>query len=343
MRFFSLLFGAIVGLVVFVLFNTMCIFMVNGDPIFIVLGWVLLGLEVVYLINSFGTIKGEEGELAALYILGKPIMNLGPGPYFRPALISSIRREKSTITQSELPSDPENIYRGDDLPPAGKFPPIRVKFGPPNPLDVNLKGNPYNIECVEEVVPVVGWRLNNIVDFALTVGDNQNCLKMLSDIVVEICGKILADKTPAKASLMLNEINKQISDGVQAQTKGWGIEVTQAYMKPFIFSHDLNKSVEDVSRAELAAKAVVAAAKGNKEKEVLEAEGKAKAVELAANAEKLRLVQTGLAKVDADGNIIELIPDATTKANATAIAALSKVTGTVVLGPQTTPVINVSK
>ena len=307
-------------------------------------GCIILGLTIAYLIFSFGIVDGKKGEIGALFTFGKPIENLGPGVFFVPALIASLRIEKGTIFQSELPSDPENIYRGNGLPPGGKFFPIRVKFGPPNPLDTDLVDNPYNIEGVEEVVPVVVWRITDLVTFSLIAGDNANCRQMLSSITVQIIWRELANRTPAKASRELDIINQEMMKGLKGSTKGWGIDILQAYMKPFVFSHSLNNYVEAVSIARETAKAVRLTAQGEKDKRIAEAEGTAKAVELTAAAEKLRLIQTGLAKVDTSGNITELVPDANTKANTDAIAALAGVTGTLVLGREAvTPIINIQK
>lgn len=47
--------------------------------------------------------------------------------------------------------------------------------------------------------------------------------------------------------------------------------------------------------------------------------------------QKKYLIDTGLAKVDAQGNIIELVPDANSKISAEALKELSKLTGTLVL------------
>ena len=69
---------------------------------------------------------------------------------------------------------------------------------------------------------------------------------------------------------------------------------------------------------------------------VHEADGKAKAVILGADAEKGRLLKTGLARANATGDITELIPDATTQAQTDALKKLSEIKGTLVLGEATT-------
>jgi hypothetical protein len=316
--------------------------MLSGSAYASAIGGVLLGIPATYYIFSINFIDGKKGEIGALFLWGKPVRNLGPGVYLAFLGVESVRKEKGTVTQAELPSDPENIYRGDGIPPVGKFDPIRVKFGPPNPLDIDLADDPYNIEGVEEIAPVVAWQISDLMKFSLIVGDNANCLKMLSDRVVQIVGGDLATMTPAKASKELDKINKKILNGVKEETKGWGITIHQAYLKPLTYSHSLNKSVEAVSLAREGAKATVLTAKGKRDAEIAEAEGAGRATEIKADARKYELVTTGLAKVGKNGKITRLVPDANTKANADAIAALANVT-TLVLGRETaTPVINVA-
>lgn len=55
------------------------------------------------------------------------------------------------------------------------------------------------------------------------------------------------------------------------------------------------------------------------------------------------LVDTGLAKVDADGNITELVPDANTRVGAEAVKELAKLTGTLVLGGDLNTMLNIRK
>ena len=139
-------------------------------------------------------------------------------------------------------------------------------------------------------------------------------------------------KNSAKAMMALGDTSAKLEAKLKEETKTWGIKINDAYVKPIIFSHELNTAVIKVSEAREGAKAAV-----------LEADGKGKATERAADAEKQRLIRTGLAKVDENGNIKELVPDANVRVSADAIRELAKVTGTLVLGNNVTPVINVQK
>ena len=185
---------------------------------------------------------------------------------------------------------------------------------------------------VAEVVPVVAWYISNAIMFFGVIGDVANCRKMLADKAEQTFGQDFAGMTPAKASLTLDTTSAEMKVQLERITKTWGITIQDGYVKPIIYSHELNKSVESVSLAREGAKAAV-----------LEADGKGKAVERAADAEKARLIRTGLAKTNDKGDIIKLLPDANTRVNAEAVKALAGLTGTLVLGRDVTPVINVQK
>jgi len=115
----------------------------------------------------------------------------------------------------------------------------------------------------------------------------------------------------------------------------FGLYLFKSVFKDFDPANDtavaLMKSYVDVTIAEQTGKAKVELAK----KDVEVAKEKAKAYE--AEQEKIVLwrkkflVDTGLAKTDATGNIIELIADPTTKLSTEALKELSKLTGTLVL------------
>ncbi len=307
------------------------------------IGIVLLALEISYLIFSFGTIKIEE--IGAMFFFDKPVTNLGPGLYLALKGIFSVQKETGTVFQDELPADPEKIYRGDGKPPEGMFPPIRVKFGEPNPADTNLKDDPYNVAMVAEVVPVVSWHITDAIMFFKVMGTVANCRKIMADKATEIFGDEFATVTPAKATQNLGATSQKLQSKLEKEVEDgkWGIKINNAYVKPIIFSHELNTSVVGVSIAKENAKAVVLTAQGEKEKLIQEANGRAVSVILTAAAEKERLVKTGLAKVNDDGNIEELLPDANTRVSMEAVKELAKLKGTLVFGGDLKTMLDIKK
>lgn len=328
------------------------------------LGIILVALIIAYIVASVGTI--DTDEVGLLKFWGKPIMHLSPGPYFAPLGILQVDKEQGTEFQDELPSDPEKIFRDEDTKPvpAGMFPPIRVKFGQPLPkskedpaLWVLLKGDPYNVAMVAEVVPVVSWRIVDMKKFRAVLGTVHNARKILGDKCVEVFNDEFARITPAKASLGLAVTSQKMEDVLMAEARkgNWGIKITDAYIKPFGFSHHLNKAVVGVKIADQESQALVIRSAGDAQVTINTAEAKATEKVLAAAARQRELLATGLATpkgsktiIGVDGKPftfeeIQLLPDANTVANTEAIKALKDVKGTVVLGSGVTPTINVDE
>ncbi|MFA5931777.1 MAG: SPFH domain-containing protein [Candidatus Paceibacterota bacterium] len=320
MRFF-------IGSLLIALFIVSVVLMLSGINLYGVnTGAVLLALVTAYLVFSFGTIKTDE--VAMIEIFGKPVSNLKPGLYFAPAGISKVYKETANLFQDELPADPEKIFRNDDKEkvPDGMFPPIRIKFGPVDSSDSDEeKKDPYNIPMVAEVVPVISWQIEDMMVFRRVFGTTDKVRQVMSDRAIRVCSEDFSKVTPAKALRNLNTTNATLETEfrkeIEKREGGGGIKLSEAYIKQIVFSHELNKAVTSVKEAEQQAKATVHTA-----------EGAAKVTELAAEAERKRLVKTGLAKADEQGNITELVPDANTRVQTEAVKELAKVQGTLVLG-----------
>lgn len=295
-------------------------------------GSTLLALVIAYIILSLGYV--QTGELAMMTLFGDPIGggDINPGLYLAPLGIVQVRKVASTIFQDELPADPEKIFRDAGKVPEGMFPPNRIKFGPPpetptDPIDIQLKNSPYNREMVAEVPVVVAWQVESATGFFQKIGSVENCRKNLNDMAVDTFGDDFAKVTPARAAFKNKETAAEMKRELQTKVTDWHITIHDAYVKPFIYGHHLNEEVEQVSVSNLKAESVR-----------LKAKGDADAVEIAAKAERTRRVTIGEAKVVDQQGTIELIPDATTKAQTDAIGKLAGVTGTVVLGEASTMV-----
>ena len=304
-------------------------------------GATVLALVIAYVILSLGYV--QTGEKAMITLFGDPIGkgDICPGLYLALLGIVQVRKVASTLFQDELPADPEKIFRDEGKVPEGMFPPNRIKFGPPPkeaPTDPDklkihnlLKDSPYYREMVAEVPIVVAWQVESATGFFKKVGSVEVCRRMLNDISVDTFGDDFAKITPAQAAFQNRETAKEMLIALRAKVTDWHITIHDGYVKPFIYGHHLNEAVEQVSVADLTSQGVI-----------LKAKGDAKAVEITADAEKERLVRTGLAKLSPDGkNIVELIPDAITKANTDAfIKGLTGHKGAVVLG-ETSTMLNI--
>ena len=289
-------------------------------------GYIAFALFFSYTIFSFGTLTPKE--IGLLLFLGKPIRSLGAGLYFAPAFLFTVWKEIGTLFQDELPANPEKIFRGEpkEKTPEGMFPPIRILFGPPDPgepeMNERLKG-PYHSAMVAEATPVVSWRIYDPIKFFTMLGDVNNCRQHLTDKTVEVFNNNFSKMTPARALLKLEEIGKELQATLrkEAEENQWGILVKDAYVKPFGFSKHLNEAVIAVKVADQ-----------NAEAAKKDAEGKGSAIERLAEAERKRLLKTGLAKKTGDEEI-ELQPTAADRVWSQAISDLKDVKGTVVLDP----------
>lgn len=120
----------------------------------------------------------------------------------------------------------------------------------------------------------------------------------------------------------------------------YGIKLFQSTFRDFEPADDatkeLMKSHLNVSVFEAQGKANFAKQKGDSEAYKLKTD-----IEIVQ--EKKRRIQTGVAKADGAGNIIELVPEADTAIVAENIGKLANVTGTLVLGEGTTQMLNITK
>ena len=252
------------------------------------LGAILLGLELAYLVFSFETIGVDE--VAARFVFGAASGNLKPGLYFVPFGIVTVKRGRATRYQDELPGEPKQIFRQDDVAPvpANMFPPIRVKFGSPkDDDDKSLKEDAYNIAMVAEVVPVVSWKIDDATLFFSSYDDVDVFRKILEDKAVEVFGDNFSTVTPARALKELKVTSQKLQTKIMDETANTGVKIVDAYVKPFIFPHSLNTSVVAVSMARQNAKAVKETALGTKQKLIDEGAGNAKARQLMLEAEAI--------------------------------------------------------
>jgi regulator of protease activity HflC (stomatin/prohibitin superfamily) len=241
-------------------------------------GVILLTIQFLYFISSFHTLKADE--CGALLLFNNPVEDVGPGLYYVPPGIVSIWSEKRTVFQDELPGEPEEIFREDDkkLIPPGMVAPIRIKFGTPKVDDSpELKASPYNIEMTAETPLVVSWRIESPCLFVGAMGSVGNARKQMQDKAIELFNNEFSGITPAKASLTLAITSAKLKQQLTDTTSQWGIEIFDAFIKPFVFSHELNSDAIGVERARLTARAVEITAEGQKKKLALEGDGVAHA------------------------------------------------------------------
>lgn len=288
-----------VNVVLLVIFLTMLSYGQTED-----LGFGLIITQIIITIMSLG--KMENYMVGFISFLGRPLYRLAPGAYYALPLLMEVWKERGTIFQDELPANPEKIFRQDDtLPvPEGMFPPIRVKFGPPDPNDGIAKDNPYNKEMTVEVVPVISWQIEDAIKFRARIGSVEQMRKILEDKAISLFNAEFAHITPAKASRTLEETSNKLKVKLQSEVTDLGVTIHDAFIKPFIYSHDLNKSVIAVSTSEQKALKTRIDSAAEKQKRIDEGAGTAEARRLLLEAEAVGTQKLAELAKTSEGQIV---------------------------------------
>lgn len=289
----------VINVVFFVVSLIMLSFSETGD-----VGFALIIIQILITIMSVG--KTENFEVGFISLFGKPLYQLKPGAYYALPFIMEVWKERGTIFQDELPANPEKIFRQDDeMPvPEGMFPPIRIKFGPPDPNDNIAIDNPYNKEMTVEVVPVVSWQIEDPIKFRARIGSVELMRKILEDQAIALFNAEFAHITPAKASRILNETSDKLKAKLQSEVTDLGITIHTAFIKPFIYSHNLNKSVIAVSVSEQAALKTKIESAATRQKLIDEGAGAAEARRLLLEAEAVGTKQLAELAKTSEGQIV---------------------------------------
>ena len=222
---------------------------------------------VLYTIASFRQLGPTE--LGARTLFGNPIDQVSSGFVFVPVGIFSLEVAPAIFIQDELPSNPENIFRGDGIIPPDKFPPIRIPFG----LPTEENDDPYDHRMTQEVVPVVTWRIDDFVKFLTTVGSVEEARRQLEDAAIAMLTEAFAKITPAIALKELDKHSEALKKAIDDRVDGWGIELKSAKIKAINFNHELNTAILGVPQATVNAKAAIITAEARKRELELEGEG----------------------------------------------------------------------
>lgn len=232
---------------------------------------------VLYTIASLRQIGPTE--IGARIFLGKPIDNVSSGFVFVPLFVFKLGKETKLIIQNEFPGEPKDIYRepkdgGDGIIPPGKVPPIRIPFGNPGEQTCFvLECDPLNQRLIEEVSPVVRWRINDYVKFLTTIGDRDSAERQMEDLCVATLSREFGKVTPAQVIEDYPKYNKTLTDEINDAIETWGITVESARVKVINFSRDLNKAVQTIAEETAKGKAEVIKAEGLKKSAILAGEG----------------------------------------------------------------------
>jgi hypothetical protein len=234
-------------------------------------GWILFLLQIGYSIEGIHQIGPTE--LGVRLFFRRPINNLYSGFVWIPPIVCGLITETRLTIQDELPSDPENIYHGDEpTTPEGKFPPIRIPFGYPAQDEVN--DDPLNVRMTQEVVLIIRWRIVNFRVFISTIGDKDEARRQMEDNSVSILLREFGKITPAKALLNLDAYDGILSNEIRNNILNWGVELDSAKIKLIVLTHAINGAIQEIGEATAKKKARIIEAEGIKRSDQLQGEGK---------------------------------------------------------------------
>ena len=234
------------------------------------MGLVLFLIQVLYTTEGFHQIGPTY--LGARLLFGRPVNNLYSGLVWIPPFICQLVIETRLTVQDELPSDPENIYRGDDpVTPEGKFPPIRIPFGPA--AEGEISDDPLNVRMTQEVVPIIRWRIVNFRVFLSTIGSREEARRQMEDNSVSILLRGFAKITPAVALANLDTHDSVLSSEIGKNVMSWGVDLESAKIKLINFTHAINGSIQEIGEATAKKRSRIIEAEGIKVSEQLKGEG----------------------------------------------------------------------
>lgn len=240
------------------------------------------GIILGALIALHAAVSFEElgpSEIGAHTFFGMPFRQLESGLSFVPFGVTTVEVFSNLIQQTELPAEPEDIYRGtkDDPDakniPKGKFAANRILF---NGKPTNLN-DPYDQPMVSDVSVVVRSQILDAVEFVQTIGTQEKMRVQINDEVVAILTKVFAERTPAQAIKEIDKVNDELKSAINKMVAPWGCEVHSVTIKPFSFSHKLNEAVLAVPEAERNKQVKILNAEGEKQAKILMGQGEASA------------------------------------------------------------------
>jgi len=249
------------------------------------LGWLMVSLLGIYTIASLR--KVNKDEIGGLIFFGKPLRQIGPGLHFAPWGLFYIETVPSTAIDIVIPGPSDKAYRGEDIPPAGMFVPVRVTFKKEDGSNDSLSQR-----VTAEVYFFVRMKIKDVLKFWPNIGDVGELRKEISSTVIGAATAVLTQMTVAQALASFPKINQDIRKAIEAlvgeksdDPNSWGIDLITSQTTAIVFNHDLNAALTGLPEKTLEALAMVKTAEGEKEKRRLEGEGTAAAAKAMLDAE----------------------------------------------------------
>ncbi|MFQ5662029.1 MAG: hypothetical protein ACE5F2_02145 [Candidatus Paceibacteria bacterium] len=242
-------------------------------------GLTLFIFQALYTLASLRQVR--EDEIGGLSFLGKFILNVDSGLAFSPLGLCRILTVSKSIIVQELPDKAENIFETEKKEPVphGMSAPMYIISG--SPTEEN-KDDPLNARLTGRATPVVTYRVIEPCDFFQYVRSLDEARERMTDVAAAMLGTEIAKTTYAEVipnmarynNLLRTAITRKIDGYSEPNSKPWGIHFEDAWLKPFLFGHELHKSMAQMVES-----------KFNKMATVINAEASAAEIGLKGDAE----------------------------------------------------------
>jgi regulator of protease activity HflC (stomatin/prohibitin superfamily) len=216
---------------------------------------VLALLSGTYIYRSFQII--DEGQIALVERFGKYQKTMKPGINIVLPLIDRVALIKSSREQV-LEMKPLPCMTSDNV-------------------SVNVSAAMY-------------WQISNLKDARYKIENVDQSLQVsLSTQIQTQIGRYKLDYIIGGQE----SINKDIVEGIQSDTKAWGIDVLRVRLGEITIPPSVLQSMEKQKAAEIEKKAMISLSEGEKTSEITKAEAEASSKEMIANSEReVKLQQT---------------------------------------------------
>ena len=233
---------------------------------------------------SFFTV--EENRLAMLLLFGRYVKYLRPGLVYAPFLayerVYKIVHMTRNQIEIDLPDDHENIFHGDvndpkqdykGIVPDGMTPALRIMFAGKNVsngkeflevkhVELLQSGEKREVDVgkvhrddvflrhqAAEVELSYGFRIVDLLTFYRVMGNVDEAIQAMNDNVITGFSNSLHRLTLAEAKLLQREVSDEVRSDIEKFTRGWGILISFARIKPFVFSHNFNIALTGAASA----------------------------------------------------------------------------------------------
>ena len=140
-----------------------------------------------------------------------------------------------------------------------------------------IKEDPLNVRMTAETPLVVRLRIKKLGEFLKTFGSLEKVIDQIQDIAVAMLNREFSKITPAVAQAHLGTFSELIKEEIVERIVGdksdGGIKIVTVLLRPFVYSHDLNKDLLRHAQARANKRATIIDAEAQKEKDTLRGQG----------------------------------------------------------------------